>query len=723
MDEPHPLFETLADNEQEESAVETPLVQVQFNGRERKIARGQFTTVWEVTLDGITSYAGKKLRDSVRDRYSPDWAKSLESGLRRECQLLRQLVHPNVVLAVGLSLDDSSKPTLVMELMEDGNLDDYIGKRRGKMDEQLQHTVLLDVARGLQYIHSKGIVHYSLNSRKIFLTFKRPDIPMLAKIGGFGAAAMESRRPHIVLAEESEREAAGESTLATYPPEVFSGLDSHEATSLDVFSFGVVMLQTLTQENPLPLPLINEYGSVVPEVERRMKYFDMLEDEHPLKQTVIECLGNQPQYRPSAENILCIIGKAELRTFIPVDEVNKLIQHHQQALFRLRSEKDRSCSTADRLRQQLDELSAQHEAEGRALQQSLEQLQHLTVRQERELTILRDRLRFQDIPPGPSFSQIRRHTPERSQSAQEEVPAQSQTLAPAISHPVGEEPGRIPRNEVHILEEIGRGAWATVAKGKYRQATVAIKWPHEQLIKDYPNILPRLEREISIMAQLRHPNLIHFIGTVVVDGNSCQLQGQPPPLIVTELLDTNLRREYMRCKTQNVSLGKHVLQSIFLNVAYGLHCLHTHDPPIIHRDISAPNILLKRMGNGCWLAKISDFGSANLLPNAQTLGEGAIIYTAPEVFPRADGTEQPVQTPKIDIYSYGRMLCEVIAGELPTSDRYPHMLKTVLDKWDAMHRLIGRCTQHCPTARPTTVDIIDELNRIPRPPLRSQISV
>ena len=179
----------------------------------------------------------------------------------------------------------------------------------------------------------------------------------------------------------------------------------------------------------------------------------------------------------------------------------------------------------------------------------------------------------------------------------------------------------------------------------------------------------------------------------------------------------------MRCKAANVLLGKRVLQSIFLDVAYGLHCLHTHNPPIIHRDISAPNVLLKHRDNGCWQAKISDFGSANLLPDAQTLGEGAIIYTAPEVFPKSDGTPQPVQTTKIDIYSYGRMLCEAIAAELPTSSRYPHMLETVSGKWEALHNLIEWCTEQCPTVRPTAVEIIDELNRIPRPPLRSQISV
>ena len=56
-----------------------------------------------------------------------------------------------------------------------------------------------------------------------------------------------------------------------------------------------------------------------------------------------------------------------------------------------------------------------------------------------------------------------------------------------------------------------------------------------------------------------------------------------------------------------------------------LHSIQPH--PIIHRDVSAPNVLLKADGNG-WVAKLSDLGSAQFVHIAQTLGPGAIIYAA-----------------------------------------------------------------------------------------------
>ena len=46
--------------------------------------------------------------------------------------------------------------------------------------------------------------------------------------------------------------------------------------------------------------------------------------------------------------------------------------------------------------------------------------------------------------------------------------------------------------------------------------------------------------------------------------------------------------------------------------------------------MSAPNVLLKALPSGMWRAKVSNFGSANLARLAQTMGEGAIIYAAPE---------------------------------------------------------------------------------------------
>ena len=121
------------------------------------------------------------------------------------------------------------------------------------------------------------------------------------------------------------------------------------------------------------------------------------------------------------------------------------------------------------------------------------------------------------------------------------------------------------------------------------------------------------------MAQIRHPNLVLFVAAV--------LSEQTGPMIVTELLDTSLRTAY---EDKHIGANK---RKIFEDVSLALVYLHGQREPIIHRDVSSANVLLISQPNDTWLAKLSDFGSANLARYATTPGEGAIVYTAPEAYP------------------------------------------------------------------------------------------
>ena len=223
-------------------------------------------------------------------------------------------------------------------------------------------------------------------------------------------------------------------------------------------------------------------------------------------------------------------------------------------------------------------------------------------------------------------------------------------------------PWNVPRGDipVDLSQEIGRGGWGVVLRTTYRGNVVAVKIPHQNILNQ--RLLKRLKRETRIMIQVQHPNLVRIIAAVF-DEDANRLRR--PPLIITELLDINLRECYLQGRLQ-----PHTRIRVLLDVAYGLHYLHDRQDPIIHRDVSAPNVLLKALPNGMWWAKLSDLGSANLARLSVTPGEGALLYIAPEVTPQLDSAEYVPHTVKIDVYSYGILLLEVIIAEQPDPQLY-----------------------------------------------------
>ena len=256
---------------------------------------------------------------------------------------------------------------------------------------------------------------------------------------------------------------------------------------------------------------------------------------------------------------------------------------------------------------------------------------------------------------------------ERARQNEAELQRLEAELQHHVKHPVKADitPWKVSRSDVRIVSEIGVGAWGTVARGTCNGQQVAIKYPHQLILNE--DTLKRLERETELMTQVRHPNLIRIVAAVF-DEQSHRFRA--PPMIITEILDMNLRQCYERGQLQVSGT-----MPIFLDVSYGLHYLHDRQEPIIHRDVSAPNVLLQALPNGMWRAKVSDFGSANLARLSKTAGEGAIIYTAPEAFPQTDldAPEIPHST-KIDVFSFGIVMCEVITAQMPKPELYRRRL-------------------------------------------------
>ena len=227
---------------------------------------------------------------------------------------------------------------------------------------------------------------------------------------------------------------------------------------------------------------------------------------------------------------------------------------------------------------------------------------------------------------------------------------------------------------------LGTGAWGYVVEGTFRGKKVAVKCIHREIISEFS--VANLQREITMLANLRHPNLVLFIAAAFDKPNA-------GPIILTELLGMSLRAAYSQ---QHINGSK---LNILVDVAAALTYLHCRKSPVIHRDVSSANVLLEMSAKSIWKAKLSDFGSANLAQLATTPGPGAFIYAAPEV---CNGTRS-AQTTAIDVYSFGVLICEVTMATFPDQARYEELVALVKSEWPAVHRVMKECTAREPRQR------------------------
>ena len=335
--------------------------------------------------------------------------------------------------------------------------------------------------------------------------------------------------------------------------------------------------------------------------------------------------------------------------------------------------------TVQALIQSLEEKEKKKEREAQVYHQQLEQKEREEAEKEQEIRRYRHQLQEKD-----------REHQVVLQKKDRELQEKDRELRQSQDH------WSIDKDEVTLTkEELGRGSYAVVTVGIFRGLRVAVKSLHTIIISDYN--LGIFSREMSIASRVRHPNLVQFIGATKV-GN---------PLILTELMSTSLNQELQRSRLTN----RQIL-SIAQDVALGLNYLHLFKPqPIIHRDVSSPNVLLKPCtGPAGYEAKVADYGTAKVVQanstSTGTVMPGNVAYAAPEA-PIPDQ-----HSPAMDVYSYSVLLMEMNLRSQPEMTTAERARQSGSVSWSDMKFLIQRGLNANPRDRPTMAQVVESLKRM-----------
>lgn len=198
-------------------------------------------------------------------------------------------------------------------------------------------------------------------------------------------------------------------------------------------------------------------------------------------------------------------------------------------------------------------------------------------------------------------------------------------------------------------EILGKGAFKKVYRAFDELEGIEVAWNQVKLSDLLRNSedLERLYSEVHLLKTLKHKNIIKFY-TSWVDTKNENIN------FITEIFTSGTLRQY-RKKHKHVDLR--ALKKWSRQILEGLSYLHSHNPPVIHRDLKCDNIFVN--GNQGEV-KIGDLGLAAILQQANSAHSviGTPEFMAPELY-------EEEYNELVDIYAFGMCLLELVTFEYP----------------------------------------------------------
>ncbi|KAI3801125.1 hypothetical protein L1987_29228 [Smallanthus sonchifolius] len=241
----------------------------------KELGSGTYGTVYHGRWHG--SDVVKRIKKSCFAGRSSE-EERLTNDFWREARILSNLHHPNVLAFYGV-VPDAAGGTLatVTEFMTNGSLRNVLIKKDRSLDRRRKLLIAMDAAFGMEYLHSKNVVHFDLKCDNLLVNMRDPQRPV-CKVGDFGLSRIKKN----TLVSGGVK-----GTLPWMAPELLNGSTTRVSEKIDVFSFGITMWEILT-------------GGIVKDTLRPL-IPDRCEPEW--KKLMEQCWSTDPTSRPSFTEI------------------------------------------------------------------------------------------------------------------------------------------------------------------------------------------------------------------------------------------------------------------------------------------------------------------------------------------------------------------------------------------------------------------------------------
>jgi len=259
--------------------------------------------------------------------------------------------------------------------------------------------------------------------------------------------------------------------------------------------------------------------------------------------------------------------------------------------------------------------------------------------------------------------------------------------------------------------------------GKWRDLDVAIKKVKASAgVKQ--TVIDQFRQESDVFSKLRHPKIVMFLG-----GCSHPKGSGIEYCLVMEYVRGHSIAKILEETKRPFSLPNFIKYA--RDVSQGMNYLHLNTPQVVHRDLKCLNLMLDEESDSI---KIVDFGLSKLKNDVALTASaprGSLFYMAPELIIKPMGAEY---SEKIDVYSFGIVMFEMITGQYPSYGEGVDVLGIVrrvamegfrpqfpagCAAQKGVRELIGLCWEQIASNRPSFAQILDLLDLIEKDPDQS----